>query len=238
MSENIQGGTPINADIVFCIDGTSSMSRKSADGESRLIDEAKAHAEKLSEEFIATAADHNYALEKLRIKVIVFRDYEYDGDMSMQQTDFYTIPDQAPELTSFIKSIDAVGGGDAAENALEALAYAFRSDWTKEGGGSRRHITVLFTDAPALPLGDRKDCSGYPDDLPKSLEELKEMWTCADQMTTMSTRWRRLVIIAPSDESWAEIASWEAVTSVPVNLNAGLSELSMEDIIGYVVKSF
>ncbi len=238
MSDNLQSGTPINADIVFCIDGTLSMSRKAGAGNARLIDEAKEHAEKLSEEFITMAADSNYVLQKLRIKIIVFRDYEFDGDMAMQETEFFTIPDQAAELTSYIQSIEAAGGGDQPENALEAIAYAFRSDWTQEGGGSRRHVTVLFSDAPALPLGERSDCPGYPDDLPKSLEELKEIWTCADQMTTMSPRWKRLVIIAPSDPSWQAIASWDSVTSVPVSLNEGLSELSMEDIIGYIVKSF
>jgi len=238
MPDNLQGGTTINADIVFCIDGTGSMAKTNAAGTNRLIDEVKDHAAKISESFVTTAADHMYSLEKLRIKVIVFRDYEVDGSKSMEQTAFYTIPDQAAELASYIQGIDAAGGGDSPENALEAIAYAFKSDWTQEGGGSRRHITVLFTDAPALALGERAACPGYPTDLPKSLEELKEMWTCTDQTTAMSPRWRRLVLLAPSDPSWMDIANWEHVTTFPVNPDDGLSGISMDDIIGYVVKSF
>lgn len=239
MSDNQQGLIPIAADIVFCIDGTGSMSKKtSSDTNNRLIDEVKEKAEKISEFFLEEASKNNYDIVSFRIKVIVFRDYETDAHLAMQESSFYSLPEKASDLASFVNGIDAAGGGDVPENSLEAISYAFKSDWTQEGGGSRRHITVLFTDAPPIPLGQRSFCPDYPKDLPKDLNALKDMWTCADQETKMSLKTRRLVLLAPSCPEWEEVACWEKTLAFPVNANEGLSGISIEDIMGYIVKSF
>lgn len=64
---------------------------------------------------------------KLRIKVIVFRDYICDSE-PMVESEFFTLPSQNANFRSFVERIEACGGGDGLENALEAIALALKSE--------------------------------------------------------------------------------------------------------------
>ena len=92
--------------------------------------------------------------------------------------------------------------GDRPENALEALTFALRSDWTRLGT-HRRHIVLLCTDAPALPLGARSDRDCYPTDMPKDLEELSKIWE-----EDMDRRAKRIFLYAPYEEPWDMLEMW------------------------------
>jgi hypothetical protein len=155
-------------------------------------------------------------LAQLRIKVIAFRNYEYSSD-PMVISDFFTLPEQQHELEAFLRGIEAKDGGNGAENALEAIAYALRSDdWTTDGY-KRRHIILMFTDAPALPLGAHADVSGYPSDImPADLAQLGAWWEGIDltQESTYDPRAGRLVAFAPRVEPWTELQEWNRYWAV------------------------
>ena len=163
---NGQGIGDYCVDIVMCIDGTGSMFP--------IIGEVKKNALTFHQSFFEVMEESGIYVDQLRVKVIVFRDYICDTD-AMVESEFFVLPKESSKFKSFVEKIEAIGGGDEAENALEALSLALKSDWTTEGR-KRRHVIVMFTDAPALALGERSDCSRYPSDMPKSLSELSEMW--------------------------------------------------------------
>ena len=61
------------------------------------------------------------------------------------------MPKQSFEFKKFVSSIEACGGGNGPENALEAIALALKSEWTTSGA-KRRHVIFVFSDALALSL--------------------------------------------------------------------------------------
>lgn len=128
-----------NVDIVMCIDATGSMAP--------IIDEVKSNAISFYQKYIEEMEVNDMDVAQLRIKVIAFRDYACD-DEPMTESQFFTLPDQNEEFRVFLNNIEAKGGGDFPENAFEAIATALKSDWVTEGP-RRRHIIVVFTDAPA-----------------------------------------------------------------------------------------
>ena len=130
-------------DIVMCIDATGSMKP--------IIEEVKGNALSFYQKFVEAMDENDKSVSQLRIKVIVFRDYGCDPEPMVEST-FYTLPEQNEEFKSFVNSIEPSGGGDVPENALEAIALALKSDWTT-GGARRRHAILVFSDAPAIPLG-------------------------------------------------------------------------------------
>ena len=70
----------------------------------------------------------------------------------MLTTRFFNLPEEADLLKNLIGQITAMGGGDDPEDGLEALAFAMRSDWDKEGM-KKRHVIVVWSDAATHPLG-------------------------------------------------------------------------------------
>ena len=121
---NGQGIGDYCVDIVMCIDGTGSMSP--------IIDEVKNNAMTFYQKFVDAMEENDKDVSELRIKVIVFRDYICDSE-PMRESEFFELPRQNAEFRSFVSSIEACGGGDAPENALEAISLALKSDWTTSG---------------------------------------------------------------------------------------------------------
>ena len=191
-----------NVDIVMCIDVTGSMGP--------IIEKVKETALTLPATFLAAMDENGKHADAVRFKVIAFGDYAYDAN-PMAESEFFTA-DQASEFEAYVNNLVPNGGGDIPENALEALALAFKSDWSR-GGHKRRHITFLFTDAPALPLGERADCPNYTPGMPATLEELADWYhRPADQAVglTLDQRAKRLVLCAPHAEPWDEVECFDA----------------------------
>ena len=134
-----------SVDIVMCIDATGSMSH--------ILNEVKANALSFYQKFVDAMEEADKGVDQLRIKGIAFRDYGYD-DQPMVESKFFVLPEQGEEFKAFVEGIEAKGGGDTPENALEALTLALKSDWTTEGS-KRRHAVLMFTDAPALAFDKR-----------------------------------------------------------------------------------
>ena len=212
-----------NVDIVMCIDVTSSMGP--------IIEKVKKNVLTFPATFLAAMDDDGRHADAVRFKVIAFGDYKY-SENPMAESEFFTA-DQASEFESYVNNLVPNGGGDIPENALEALALAFKSDWCKSGS-KRRHVTLLFTDAPALALGERADCPNYTPGMPTSLAELVDWYSgLADQTVglKLEQKAKRLVLYAPHAEPWDDLGEMETAVHAPINFADGGSEIDISNVI-------
>lgn len=201
MSEFLQqtGLYPTNLDLIYCIDATASMIP--------CIDKTKVAAKTLYSDMQNALKNSSREVTQLRLKVIVFRDFSHDGEDAIKESGFFNLPDETDEYEKFINDIEASGGGPIPESSLEALHLAIKSDWDKseyqDDAKKRRHVIVLFTDAPAHMLdnsGYREKASEnplYPKDCPSDLSGLVNEWN-----TVMDENAKRIVILAPNAEPW------------------------------------
>ena len=212
----------IHIDIVMCIDATAGMSP--------CLDELKAKARTFPRRIVEHMEENDWKVTQLRIKLIAFRDYACDEE-PMVESAFFTLPEQQDVFESCLNRIEATGGGDCPENALEALALALKSDWTT-GGDKRRHIVMLFTDAPALPLGARADCPYYPSGMPKDLPDLSAWWEGTDPTFegTFQPRNGRLIAFVPNAEPWVDLQVWTRYWPAYFKCNCGLQGINLDDI--------
>lgn len=216
-------------DIVMCIDATGSMAP--------ILNEVKANALSLYERFVDEMEMQNKSVAGLRVKIIGFRDYICDSE-PMVESAFFNLPEQSRDLQDFIARIEACGGGDTPENAFEAIATALNSPWTTEGS-KRRHVVVVFSDAPALPIGERADCPSYPRGLPRTMSELSSWWEGTNQMYrgTYQRQAGRLIAFVPNDSSWTQLESWNRFTPA-YTAGLGCTDVDMMTIIDTIVGSF
>lgn len=226
---NGQGIGDYCVDIVMCIDGTGSMSP--------IIDEVKNNAMTFYQKFVDAMEENDKDVSELRIKVIVFRDYICDSE-PMKESEFFELPRQNAAFRSFVSSIEACGGGDAPENALEAISLALKSDWTTSGS-KRRHVILVFSDAPALELGERADCPNYPRDLPKSLGALGAWWegTSQEFSSNYSRTAGRLVAFVPEVEPWRDLQTWNRYWPAFSPAGTGLKDVDIQGAIDLLVGS-
>ena len=197
-----------NTDIVVCLDVSDDMKWQ--------MSEIKRQLKDIPDAFFEYAREYGFDKQKLRIRLITFSDFESEGADAIHETEFFEYPEQNEEYFAFIDGIKTGGGGDKPENALEALALAIKSKWTT-GGDRRRHMVLMLTNAPAHPLQYRADCEGYPEGMPKDLEELKTWWEF-DQSSyeecpfegSYDIRFSRLLIYSPPDkEPWDSFLTWD-----------------------------
>ena len=222
---NFDGQTDRNVDIVFCIDGTGSMSG--------VIDTIKAHARRFQQDLTEALIEAKSNITSLRVKLITFRDYGCDTD-AMEITRFFELPGDQAEFEAALAKIDAHGGGDSPENGFEALYYAMKSEFVT--GPKDRQIIVLFTDADALELGERKGSAGYPSEMVDKAG-LETMWVCKDsQEGYLRERLKRLVVFAPIGTKYADLV-WNRYAYTPVESGEGLKEIDFSEIIRSIVKS-
>lgn len=194
---NNQRRTDRNADIVFCIDGTASMANCIYNLKEKLLEFPK--------KIKCYWECHDGYSISLRVKLIIFRDYGNDAN-AMEITDFYKLPEEEETFMELLNNIEFVGGGDSAENGLEALYYAMKSDFYTNIKG--RQIIVLFTDSDALPLLERKDCMNYPKDMVNETELLL-IWECAGENSKnikLNNRLKRLIMFAPEGSKYENLS--------------------------------
>lgn len=227
---NQQGNGDYCVDIVMCIDATGSMAP--------IINEVKDNALSFYQKFVDAMEENDKTVDQLRIKVIVFRDYICDTE-PMVESEFFTLPSQGDAFKRYVGNIEAAGGGDTPENALEAVALALKSNWTTDGA-KRRHAILVFSDAAALPLGERSDCPNYPRNLPKNLAGLGAWWEGMDQSmdSTYQARFGRLVAFVPKVAPWTELQAWNRYWPAFSPAGKGLSDVDIQSAIDLLVGSF
>ena len=219
-----------NVDLVFCIDATGSMEY--------LIDTVKQNALNMYNDIVTAMQAKKKAIQGIRVRVIAFRDYLVDGEEAMLQSDFFTLPEQAEDFKNCLSYIQAKGGGDIPEDGLEALAYAIRSPWTTKGI-KKRHVIVVWTDAPTHPLGFGAESPEYPKNMAKDFDELSKWWGDMQNGGYMDQKAKRLVLFAPLTEHkmdepsvWTRIANeWDQALMSPAEPEKGFSGMGYEEII-------
>lgn len=221
-------GLLYNVDIVLCIDATGSMHG--------IINSVKENALVFYDDLCKAMDAKGKSIDCLRVKVIPYRDYYFDGPASMDESTFYILPSDKEQFSAYVEAIKAKGGGDEPEHGLEALSLAISSDWNKEGD-RRRQIIVVWTDASAHPLEKASSTPppDYPQNYPKSFNELTDYW---EGQGPMSFSAKRLIIYAPDSSPWTEISNhWENVIHFPSKAGKGLSEIDYSSIIDSIANS-
>lgn len=214
-----------HVDMVFCIDSTGSMRH--------VLDFVKQNALSLYQDIVGAMERKRKVISRLRIRVIAFRDYIADGEQAMTASEFYVLPEQASQFSDCVNGLTAEGGGDIPEDGLEALAYAIRSDWAREGV-KKRHIIVVWSDAPTHELGHGRIAPWYPEGMAENFEELSLWWEDEQLGGSMDESAKRLLMFAPDAPEWNRIsAEWSQVVHVQT-VSEGLAELEYQQVIDAV----
>jgi len=233
--------TPYDIDIVMVIDATGSMKN--------CIEMVKENAKNLYPDFCKRLREDRSKereINQMRIRVITFRDFKdylNNGYPPLQATRFFNMPEDTEAFYRSVSEIEVKGGGweEAAvkklgadpEDGLEALATAIKSEWVKGQIPDRRHIIVLWTDAPTHELGYGSNVDCYPEGMPKDFKELTRWWEEMDYMS------KRLVLYAPKMERWKSIiSSWKNIIFVetkPGQYAETMAELQESDDYGTIL---
>ena len=211
-------------DIVFVIDGTGSMQN--------LLDELKERALSLYSEIIAGLAGKNRRVTKMRAKVLIFRDIYVDAN-AFEESDFYTLPDEAEDFRRFVEHIKASGGGDEPESGLEALYRAIKMKFQKtEGSFKARQIILMMTDASAHRLDDpqREGDDLYPQDMPTTLSGLQNVWEGDD----MNRDAKRLLVMTPNAWPWNIVSTWTQAEYYAAPAGCGISKEGLDAVIAFI----
>lgn len=215
-------------DIIYCLDATGSMDP--------IINTVKDNIERFYNDYQKALIKKGRTIDTLRIKIILFRDFYFDGDLALSISDFYQLPEQTEHLLFFLNRINAIGGGDEPESGLEALDIAISSDWNKIGD-KKRQIIVLFTDASAHKLDEVEIFRpiNYPNYISKNLDELTDKWESSLYMKENS---KRLIIFAPDVYPWREISNdWTNTIYYCSIAGQGLNEVEYSEILNSIINS-
>jgi hypothetical protein len=212
-----------DVDIVFCIDATMSMYP--------ILDTVKANALNFYQDFYDAMNMKGKTVNRLRVRIIAFRDFLADGEEAMMATDFFDLPENSELFEQVVKSIVPDGGGDDPEDGLEALAVAMKSDWCT-GPNKKRHVIVVWSDDGTHELGYGKSAPNYLKSMARDFSELTEWWGNGQHMGMMDQNAKRLVIFAPDVPWWTTIANnWNQALHVVTDAGRGLEDCDYSMIL-------
>lgn len=216
-------------DLVFCIDVTKSMDH--------ILNTVIQNALRFYQDFQNMMERKHKSVSELRIRIIAFRDYYYDGDKAMMVTDFFNFPSQAEDFKACLTSIVADGGGDDEEDGLEALAYAMKSKWNTTAK-KRRHVIVVWSDDGTHDLGFGKSAANYPSNMPVDFDELTRWWGSKSSPGVMDESAKRLLLFTPNKKSWNTITdNWSNVIQYESEAGDGLEGCDYEQILSAIGNS-
>jgi len=224
-------GVDYNVDFVFCIDATASMKP--------VIEMVKAGAINFYADVTNAMGRKGKGINKMRIRIVVYRDYVADGEGSMLVTEFFNFPEDAATFNEAVNSIQALGGGDEPEHGLEALAYAIKSKWAPAiPGQKRRQVIVVWSDASTHELGHGAVNPNYPSNMARNFGELSEWWGDAYAQEHMDDSGKRLLLFTPDVRHWNIISdNWNNVIHFPSRAGEGLGEFTYDEILDTIANS-
>ena len=225
------GSRDCNVDFVICLDITGAMAPA--------VYEVRNFTRLVYDRLGSEAARRGVELGSCRVKMILFKDFRYDAD-PLTESVFFNLPEEGEELLRFLDSVSCYGGGDLPECALEALSQAMRADFSE--GENARHIILLISDAPATRLGNENRYSfiEYPEYMPRSFDELREIW---QEGRAFSDGYRPkvnplLILCMPDgDERYEEfvfgnqISTLERSFSITCSFGCGCGDLECEELL-------
>jgi len=208
-------GLTTHVDMVFCVDVSGSMSP--------VLESVKEWITTGYRSLLQSSDSTRRNISVVRIRVIAFRDLNDDIRDLMASRFFVVEPDEdSRHLRRFLDGLDAYGGGDEPESALEALGVAINSPWVQLGK-RQRSVIVLLTDSSAHRLESRTGPipAEFKDQIPASLDELRSWWDGGDLGSQSGTTripqgTQRLFLVAPSTYPWSTIADqWTNTLLMP-----------------------
>ena len=143
----------------------------------------------------------------------------------MEESQFFLLNEELDETLAFLDGRYGRGGGDCFDCAYEGLALAVKSEWTAPADCHRR-IICMATDCLPKALGEDAGYGNYPIDMPKSLEEISDIWYGLEKPGR-----NRIMLYAPSCEPWLSFQSWEGLFHTPVVIGNGCSEIDIFDTL-------
>ena len=222
MSDFIFQGKNRSVDIVFCIDGTGSMSP--------CFESVTANARRFYTDLSGEVVKAGASIDMMRIKIIVFRDYKSDGAEAMVESRFFELPSEEEELSAYLATQEAHGGCNENANGLEALYLAMMSDFVT--GQNDRQVIVLCADTTAIPLLERKMYQHYPSEMVDE-DELLNLWTASqDPKVKLRQRNKRLIMFAPVGSVYERMKqTYNRSIFQPVEIHNGMDDISFDIII-------
>ena len=156
-------------------------------------------------------------------------------------------------ISFYEKFIESMDENDKEVETLRIKVIAFRdygvdpepmveSQFFKlpEDNDALRHVVLVFSDAPALPLGARAGSAGYPTGMPADIAQLGAWWEATDQ--TLGSNYQakagRLVAFVPNAEPWTEHQAWNRYWPAFSPAGTGLPDVDIQSAIDLVVGSF
>lgn len=208
-----------NIDMVFVLDVTGNMGF--------FVDRFRRNLLPMLRQRLSERAE----TARIRFRIITFRDYMSDGEEAIYRSRFYLMPEEEAELNRELQRVECYGGGDSPENGMEALYFALTSDFAA-GEESRQYI-FLFTNADAVEIGKRADCSGYPQDMP-SEEEIAALWKNGKGL---SKNGKKLVLVAPKETVYQKLfAGFDDVFFCPTSFSGLLDDLEFSPLLDKAIE--
>ena len=167
-------------------------------------------------------------LNSFRIKVIAFRDLTCDGSDAIEESDFFSLPEQGKEFGDFVTGIKIKGEGDHHGTALDVLAHAMHSDWISEWKINCHGIIVWSNTSTRDPTGG----CGIITDSVNDMAGLHQLWM-SKKTSIGNTSAKRMVLFAPNDKSWNRLDQFEYVIHVPYDLKEELTDIDLDFLVMY-----
>lgn len=206
--EEISIKESFKADVVMCIDCTSSMNN--------IINTIKNNAINIYADIKSRCRDKGKDITSMRIKVIGFRDYS--DNKTFEVSDFFNMPEHEEDFKKYISQLKTYGGGDRPERGYDALSYAFKSSWKK--GDEVHQVVILWTDADTHPLNG---CMNIKD-------STKELYNIRKR--ELNEKGTRLILFAPQYPCWDILQeNLDNTTRHEVAAGGGLSDVDYEEIL-------
>ena len=156
--------------------------------------------------------------------MITFKNRPKNDCEAIVESPFYVLGDgrdnQTDEFYSYVDAIESCGCG-AHSSSLDALAFAFKTNWCK-GRGNNCYI-MMFTNSIANPLGSI-DRSLHSEEMPKSFKELQDVWESLE----IQLNAKRLIVYAPDCEPWTDMENWSNVYHDSYLFDAEFPEIEIE----------
>lgn len=210
-------------DVVFCLDKT--LKNQSQSG--FIYD----FIENFSNTLKSYVANAETKVEKVRIKIIEFSDYNVCANAVVEH-EFFELPDDFDGLADVLDGIDYAETEKFSghSSGLEALARAFKSKWSDFEHG--RQAVVLFSLNQPLSLEESRNLDDYPKDFPANLYELKKLW---EDGCEMKENQKLLALFTPKRKeksTWISLESWDQTIAIgSEDINNFDSDFVMETLL-------